>query len=201
MKKVLPVLGAVVLAISSCTTPVSQLGPLDREPPTEPSNTRQFQQAIEELSSEEIVNRQEVALHYPPLMYLAMVGFFADPAATERMGFWQGEIEQRGYHGLVAWAAERFQYQQGGTLAPEELSWETDGLSGPYLIKYTCSGSGRTVVRIKDGQKMLRQKIVQCSTDPNVVEFELDEGNIENLVIELIPELSAPAGFEIQVIQ
>ena len=48
---------------------------------------------------------------------------------------------------------------------------------------------------------MLRQKIVQCSTDPNVVEFELDEKNIENLVIELIPELSAPAGFEVQVIQ
>ena len=87
MKKVLPVLGAVMLAISSCTTPVSQLGPLDREPPTEPSNTRQFQQPIEELFSAEIVNRQEVALHYPPLMYLAMVGFFADPAAADSMGF------------------------------------------------------------------------------------------------------------------
>ncbi|RBM00053.1 hypothetical protein C1H84_13050 [Glutamicibacter soli] len=201
MKKMLPLLGAVILALTSCTTPVSQLGPLDRESPRQQSNTLQFQQPVEESSPEEIAHRQEVALHYPPLMYLAMVGISSDPTAMDGIGFWQGEIEQRGYHGLVAWAAQRFQYQQGGTLAPEELSLETDGLPGPYLIKYTCSGSGRTDVRIKDGPKMLRQKIVQCSTDPNVVEFELDEKNIENLVIELIPELSAPAGFEVQVIQ
>lgn len=197
----LPLLGAVILALTSCTTPVSQLGPLDRESPRQQSNTLQFQQPVEESSPEEIAHRQEVALHYPPLMYLAMVGISSDPTAMDGIGFWQGEIEQRGYHGLVAWAAQRFQYQQGGTLAPEEFSLETDGLPGPYLIKYTCSGSGRTDVRIKDGPKMLRQKIVQCSTDPNVVEFELDEKNIENLVIELIPELSAPAGFEVQVIQ
>ena len=74
-------------------------------------------------------------------------------------------------------------------------------MPGPYLIKYNCSGAGQSDVRIRDGRKMLWQQIVQCSTDPNVVEFELDEKNIENLVIELIPELSAPASYEIQVIQ
>lgn len=201
MRKMLPLLGVAVLAITSCTTPVSQLGPLDREPPREQSNTLQWQQPVEELSSEEIVIRQEVALHYPPLMFLAMVGLFSDPSTTESMGFWQGEIEQRGYHGLVGWFNARFRYQQGGTLAPEEQSWETDGLPGPYLIKYSCSGSGQVDLRIKDGQKVLQQQIVQCSTDPKILEIELDVDNIENLLIGMIPDLSAPAGFEIQIIQ
>ncbi|MGX1750687.1 hypothetical protein [Glutamicibacter protophormiae] len=201
MKKMLPLLGAVILALTSCTTPVSQLGPLDREPPRQQSNTLQLQQPVEESSTEEIAHRQEVALHYPPLMYLAMVGISSDPTAMDGIGFWQGEIEQRGYHGLVAWNAARFLYQQGGVLAPEELSLETAGLPGPYLIKFSCSGSGQVDLRVRDGQSALKKKIVQCSTEANVVEVELDKEKIENLVVELIPELSAPASYEIQVIQ
>lgn len=61
----MPLLGAAVLALTSCTTPVSELSPVDREFSNLGSDNIQYRQPIAELSSEEKLEQQEAAMTFP----------------------------------------------------------------------------------------------------------------------------------------
>ncbi|QRQ78968.1 hypothetical protein [Glutamicibacter protophormiae] len=200
MRKMMPLLGAAVLALTSCTTPVSELSPVDREFSNLGSDNIQYRQPIAELSSEEKLEQQEAAMTFPPLMYLAVVGLHSTAGSEESMGFWQGELDQRGYHGLVAWAAAGFKYQQGGTLAPDTTSVEVD-LPGPYLIKYACTGTGQVDLTVRDGATTLLEHSHTCTKPHNVAEFEIDRKLIQSMVIEQVPQPETRASYEYQVIQ
>jgi len=202
MKKFLPLICLSILALSACTTPVSELefgepelGPNTSDRPISgPDN-------VEPQSPEAKARSQEIARIFDgkPLAYLQTAVWH--PSEQQGIGYWQGEWDKSSYSGLAAWGSGGFPYERGGALGSEKTSIPMADLKGPYLLRYMCQGAGQVeLVVAADGQELLRTQ-QHCEPTVKSSDYEFDVEHIEKLVIEQNPQPGTHATFEYQLIQ
>lgn len=202
MKKLLPLVCLSILALSACTTPVSELdfGEVESAlstsggPISGPEN-------VEPQSPEAKARSQEIAKIFDgkPLAYL-QTGVW-HPPAEQGIGYWQGEWDKSSYSGLAAWGSGGFPYERGGALGSEITTIPTADLTGPYLLRYMCQGEGQVELVVSaDGQELLRTQ-QHCASTVKSSDYEFDVEHIENLVVEQNPQPGTHATFEYQLIQ
>ena len=199
MRKLLPLMAIPALLLSSCSAPASEIEPgssvstvEDQGPVTGPNHPA-------ELGTEK-ENSREVAATYDgtPLGYLYAIGF--KPTVKTGMGYWQGEWDKRGYHGLAATDGGGFPYQLGGELGIKESTYEFRKDSGPFIIRYMCQGGGEVDVDIAAGDQAPISSSVQCHDDPKPTEIELPGKNIASMKITQTPQPGTRSIYELQVI-
>lgn len=199
MRKLLPLMAIPALLLSSCSAPASEIEPGSSASTVEGQGAITGPNHPAEQGAEKETS-QEIAATYDgtPLGYLNVVGF--KPTMETGMGYWQGEWDQRGYHGLAATDGGGFPYQLGGELGIKESTLEFSKNTGPFIIRYMCQGSGKVDVDITAGHYAPISSRVQCQDEPKPTEIKLPEKNIESMRITQTPQPGTKAIYEVQVI-